>query len=150
MSNSPNTIEQLSVFLENRSGCLSEVLHILAGGNINILALSLADTSDFGILRLILSDTENARALLKENGFAVGLTKVVALELEDSPGGLDKILNFISSHGINVEYMYGFSRKTKKRATMIFRFDKIDLALAVLQNHDFNIVSREHIRGIFN
>lgn len=135
------TIEQLSVFLENKSGRLTEVLNALANADINIKALSLADTSDFGILRLILSDTDKAKKLLKENGFTLGTTKVVAVEVPDKPGGLNSVLKIVSSKEINVEYMYAYIRQDTAQAVMIFRFDKIDLAIEVLKQNSFTIMS---------
>ena len=97
--------EQLSVFLENRAGRLAEVTHTLAEAGVNIRALSLADTSDFGILRLIVDDQEKAKSVLKEHSFTLGRTSVVAVQVPDTPGGLDSVLQFVSQHGINVEYM---------------------------------------------
>ena len=86
-------VEQISIFLENKSGRLAEVAGVLAGAGINIRALSLADTTDFGILRLIVNDTEKAKQVLKDNGFTVGKTEVIAVEVPDRPGGLADILN---------------------------------------------------------
>ena len=97
--------EQLSVFLENRAGRLAEVTHTLAEAGVNIRALSLADTSDFGILRLIVCNHEKAQTVLKEKGFTLGRTHVVAVEVPDQPGGLDAILQLMSANNINVEYM---------------------------------------------
>jgi hypothetical protein len=101
-------VEQISIFLENKAGRLAEVTRILGEGGINIRALSLADTSDFGILRLIVNDHEKAKKILKEHGFTVGRTEVVAVEVEDRPGGLSSILQILYEAGINVEYMYAF------------------------------------------
>lgn len=101
-------VEQISVFLENRAGRLAEITRVLGEAGVNIRALSLADTSDFGILRLIVSDNDKAKAALKERGFTVGKTNVVAVEVEDKPGGLNRILELLSNQSINVEYMYAF------------------------------------------
>ena len=100
--------EQISVFLENRAGRLAEVTRSLREAGINIRALSLADTSDFGILRLIVSEPEKAKEILKDRGFTLGRTSVVAVQVNDQPGGLDSILELVSENGINVEYMYAF------------------------------------------
>ena len=137
--------EQLSVFLENRAGRLADVTHVLAQAGISIKALSLADTSDFGILRLLVQNQEQAKTVLKENGFTIGCTSVVAVEVEDSPGGLDNVLQLVSKHGINVEYMYSLIQRTKAGAIMIFRFDKIDQAMELLQAHNFTIVPDEQL-----
>lgn len=132
--------EQLSVFLENRAGRLAEVLHTLAEAGINIRALSLADTSDFGILRMIVSDQEKAKVLLKEKGFTLGSTSVVAVEVPDRPGGLDSVLQLISANGINLEYMYAFVQGEMDKAVMIFRFDKVDQAIELLAKNRFKII----------
>lgn len=133
-------VEQISIFLENRAGRLCEVTRTLAEAGINIRALSLADTSDFGILRLIVSDSEKAKAVLKENGFTVGRTTVVPVEVEDHPGGLHKILDLLSSNGINVEYMYAFVQQSGENAILIFRFDRTDQAIEVLQQNKIKVL----------
>ena len=125
-------VEQISIFLENQSGRLAEVTGILAETGVNIRALSLADTSDFGVLRILVDDSEKAKVALKERGFTVGKTNVVAAEVPDRPGGLYRILDELHRGGINVEYMYAFVRQSGQNAVMIFRFDNTDEALRVL------------------
>ncbi len=139
--------EQISVFLENRAGRLAEVTHTLAEANVNIRALSLADTSDFGILRLIVCNPEHAKNVLKEKSFTLGRTSVVAVEVPDRPGGLDSVLQLVSRHDINVEYMYAFLRHDCDRAIMIFRFDKMDMAIDLLKDNGFIILPPEKICG---
>ncbi len=134
-------VEQISVFLENKAGRLAEVTRILGEGGINIRALSLADTSDFGILRLIVNDNEKAKKILKENGFTVGKTNVVAIEVEDRPGGLAKILDTLYRAGINVEYMYAFVQQSGENAVIIFRFDNLDEAIKVLQENGVTVIN---------
>lgn len=124
-------IEQLSIFLENKAGRLAEVTDVLASAGINIRALSLADTSDFGILRLIVNDHEKAKAALKNSGFTVGLTTVVAVEVPHKPGGLNAILQLLGKKGVNVEYMYAFLQKGDN-AVLIFRFNRVDAAMEAL------------------
>jgi hypothetical protein len=136
-------VEQLSIFLENKTGRLAEVTHTLSKAGINIRALSLADTSEFGILRLIVNDHEKAKTILKEQGFTVGRTHVVAVQVEDRPGGLDTILRLLSDNGINVEYMYAFVQAANKSALLILRFDKTDKALEVLTAHKIPIIPGE-------
>ncbi len=126
-------IEQISIFLENKPGRLSEVTSLLAKANISIRALSLADTSDFGILRLILDDTEKASAILKENSITVRISKVLAIEIPDQPGGLHDTLTHLANHGINIEYMYAFVQKAAQSATLVFRATNIEEALACLE-----------------
>jgi len=133
-------VEQISIFLENKSGRLAEVTSVLSEAEINIRALYLADTADFGILRLIVSDTEKARQVLKEKGFTVEKTKVVAIEVSDKPGGLSRILDIIKSEGINVEYMYAFVEKSGENAIVIFRFDELEKSIEVLRQAGIRIL----------
>ncbi|WP_165072984.1 MULTISPECIES: ACT domain-containing protein [unclassified Desulfovibrio] len=137
--------EQLSVFLENRAGRLAEVTHTLAEAGINIRALSLADTSDFGILRMIVCDHEKAKNVLKEKGFTLGRTSVVAVEVSDVPGGLDAVLQLVSRNGVNVEYMYAFVQRDQESAVMIFRFDKVDQAVELLKANNFTIIPADRL-----
>lgn len=133
-------VEQISVFLENRAGRLAEITRVLGEAGVNIRALSLADTSDFGILRLIVSDNDKAKAALKESGFTVGKTNVVAVEVEDKPGGLNRILELLSKNNINVEYMYAFVQHSGENAVIIFRFDDIDAAVKLLADNNIKVL----------
>ena len=133
--------EQISIFLENKSGRLAEATSILAGAGVNIRALSLADTSDFGVLRLIVDDTQKAKEVLRAAGFTVGKTDVVAVEVEDKPGGLNHILEVLQSAGLNVEYMYAFVQQSGNNAVMIFRFDHIEEAVEVLQANNVTVIN---------
>jgi len=141
-------VEQIAVFLENKSGRLAEITSILAAGGVNIRALSVADTADFGILRLIVNDTARAKEVLKDGGFTVGLTEVVAVEVPDRPGGLASVLKEIDKAAINVEYMYAFVQKCGEHAVIIFRFDDVDKALAALQQTRFRILSSSEVCDI--
>lgn len=141
-------VEQISIFLENKSGRLAEVTDVLAKGGINIRALSLADTADFGILRLIVNDTERAKEILKKNGFTVGKTEVIAVEVPDRPGGLAGILNVLKEKGVNVEYMYAFVQKSKENAIIIFRFDEIDRAIEGLSSAGVRILKGEEVYAL--
>lgn len=141
-------VEQISIFLENKSGRLAEVTEVLARGGINIRALSLADTADFGILRLIVNDTERAKGILKENGFTVGKTEVIAIEVPDRPGGLAGILNALKGEGINVEYMYAFVQKSGENAIIIFRFDDLEKAIPALQRAGVRILRGEEVHAL--
>ncbi len=133
-------VEQISIFLENKEGRLAEVTAILRDADVNIRALSLADTTDFGILRLIVNKNQDAENALKKEGFTVGKTNVIAVEVEDSPGGLNKVLDPLTSQGINVEYMYAFANPGCKNAIMIFRFDDIDKAISILANNAVKVI----------
>ncbi len=138
-------VEQISIFIENKSGRLAEVTRILGDAGINIRALALADTSDFGILRLIVNDVEKAKLVLKEKGFTVSKTEVVAVEVPDRPGGLSAILQALDAERINVEYMYAFVERCGGNAVIIFRFDETDKAIAALKNSTFNILEGERL-----
>lgn len=140
-------IDQISVFLENRAGQLGAVISALAGAGINIRGLSLADTSDFGILRLIVCEEKRASQLLLEKGFTIGRTAVLACAIEDRAGGLNKILQLASKRHINLEYMYGCSSAQPHTAIMVFRFDKIDEAATILQDNGIRVLSTEMLCG---
>jgi hypothetical protein len=138
-------VEQISIFLENRPGALEGVTKVISEAKINIRALSLADTSDFGILRLIVNDVETARKILKEKGYTVKRTEVVAVEVPDRPGGLHSIMQALSDKGINVEYMYAFVERSGQNAIIIFRFEPIDKAIAVLVESGFSVLPGEKV-----
>lgn len=138
-------VEQIAVFLENKSGRLAEITHILAENEINIRALSVADTADFGILRLIVDKVDLAKEVLRAGGFTVGKTNVVAVEVPDRAGGLASVLKVINEVGLNVEYMYAFVNKSGANAVLIFRFDEMDKAIAILQEKGFALLTGAQI-----
>lgn len=141
-------VEQISIFIENKFGRLAEVTRILGEAGVNIRTLSLADTSDFGILRLIVNDGEKAKTVLKERGFTVSKTDVVAVEIPDRPGGLADVLQVLDASGINVEYMYAFVERCGENAVMIFRFDETEKAIAALTGKGFHILPGERLYSI--
>ncbi len=141
-------VEQISIFIENKSGRLAEICGILGEAGVNIRALSLADTSDFGILRLIVKDSEKALKVLKERHFTVSKTEVIGVEVPDSPGGLSKILQILDKNSVNVEYMYAFVERSGDNAVIIFRFDHVDEAISVLTQNGINIIKSEKITSI--
>ena len=132
-------VKQISIFLENRVGRLQEVADVLTKNEINIRALSLADTSDFGILRLIVNKPDEATEILRGSGFTVRENDVIAAEVEDRPGGLARILGLFSSGDISVEYMYAFSEAETGRAALIFRFDDPGSAVEHLNEAGINV-----------
>ena len=138
-------IKQLSVFLENKPGALSAPCRLLAKAGINIQTCSLADTREFGILRLVVEDTDKAKRLLQRNGFAVKVTEVIALEVDDRPGGLAAILDALEGTGINVEYAYSLAGRTKGHALLLFRFSDPNAALRVLKERNINTVGTEEL-----
>jgi hypothetical protein len=141
-------VEQISIFIENKSGRLAEVAAVLGEAGVNIRALSLADTSDFGILRLIVNDRDKAMQTLKAKGFTVNKTEVVAVEVPDQPGGLSSILTVLDSGSINVEYMYAFVERCGDNAVIIFRFDETEKAITALGAKGFNILQGERLYGM--
>jgi len=138
-------VDQISVFLENKPGSLENVTRILKNANVNIRTLSLADTIDFGVLRLIVNDVDTSLAALKESGLRVSRTVVVAVEVPDRPGGLHSILEILSQNGINVEYLYAFVEKSGENAVIIFRFDTPDKAIDVLLKNGFTVMPGEKL-----
>ncbi|GAB4169965.1 MAG: ACT domain-containing protein [Geothermobacteraceae bacterium] len=139
------TVQQISIFIENKTGRLAEVTRVLGNAGINIRALSLADTSDFGILRLIVDTPDRALQVLKADGFTVSKTEVIAVEVPDRPSGLNSILEKLDQAGINVEYMYAFVERSGENAIIIFRFDDIQRAIATLPEAGVTLVKSEKI-----
>jgi len=133
-------LKQLSVFLENKPGRLRELCGLLAENGINIITMSLADTEQFGILRLIVKDYAPTKALLEQHGFVAKLTDVIAVEVNDQPGGLSRILDIELESGVSVEYMYAFTIKSGENAVLLFRFDDMDKAIVALQNAGLNVL----------
>ncbi|MCX7821220.1 MAG: ACT domain-containing protein [Brevinematales bacterium] len=138
-------VKQVSVFLENRAGRIYDVCNLLGKNGINIRALSVADTSDFGILRLILDNPEKAINVLKEAKFTVSSTDVVAIEISDKPGGLAEILKIFDENSINVEYMYAFLAKIPEKAVLIFRFDNTEEIVEKLKKKNIKLISSEEL-----
>ncbi len=133
-------LPQLSVFLENKPGQIMTACKKLAEANINIMTLSLADSKQYGILRLIVQEWKRAKEVLEQAGFVVKETDVLAIEVADKPGGLAGILENAEKAGLNVEYMYAFSMSSCDRAVLIFRFDDIDTAAERLKEQGVNII----------
>jgi hypothetical protein len=133
-------LKQLSLFLENKPGALTRSCQLLAKAKINIHTLSLADTQQFGILRLVIRDWEKAKQVLEKGGCVVKVTDVVAIEVPDRPGGLVEILTVLEQAKINVEYMYAFTLKNENRGVLVFRFDDPDKAIALLQKKAINVL----------
>ena len=140
-------INQLSVFIENKTGRLMEIMDVLSANNIDISALSLADTTDFGVLRMIVNDPERAKKALKESGVIVKTTSVIALPVEDTPGGLAKVLSLLKSENVCVEYMYAFCTRTDGRAAMVLRVDDADKAQRVFSSKGLGDISAQSLFG---
>lgn len=138
-------VKQLSIFLENQSGRLADVTMAMGDEGVNIRALSLADTSGFGILRLIVDNIEKAHEILKDQGFTVRETDVIAVEIPDQPGGLGKVLNIFGDAKINIEYMYAFVGTSGENAVVIFRIDNVDQAVETLHAKGVKILSASQV-----
>ncbi|PLX80088.1 MAG: amino acid-binding protein [Desulfuromonas sp.] len=141
-------VAQISIFIENKTGRLAEVSRVLGDAGVNIRALSLADTSDFGILRLIVDQTDKAKEVLKKEGFTVSKTEVIAVEVPDRPKGLYSILDILDKGKVNVEYMYAFVERCGENAVIIFRFDDVDAAIKVLTENSVQVLPGDRIYGI--
>ena len=138
-------IEQLSVFVENKFGRLANIAVNLGETGINIRAMSLVDTSDFGILRLVVDDPKNANKMLRDRGFTVTLTEVIAVRIPDRPGELGKLLKIIEKNGLNIEYVYGLTQSYKNHAILIMRFDDLDNAIRIFDDEKISLVAMDDI-----
>lgn len=138
-------INQLSVFLENKPGQLSEPCRVLANAGVNILTLSLADTDQFGIMRLIIRDWQKAKDVLSKAGCVVKVTEVVAIEVEDHPGGLADVLEVLEGGKVNIEYMYAFTFRREDKAVLVFRFDDPDAAVKLLQSKRISVIDHAEL-----
>ncbi len=141
-------VNQLTVFLENKSGRLSDVTRALADNNVNIRALSIADTLDYGLLRLIVDDPKHASEVLAEGGFTVKQTEVLAVEVPDEPGGLAGIIDMLSAKNLNIEYMYAFVGTSGKNAIVVFRIDPVAEAISALQEGGARILPGDALHAI--
>jgi hypothetical protein len=140
-------VSQLSIFLENKPGHLQNALKILSDDKINIKTLTIAEASDFGIVRMIVNDIDKAVKSLRENHITCSVTDVLAIEIDDKPGSLLSALNTFSRKKLNIEYMYAFTEKRNDKAVIIFRFDDIEAAKKALIDEGINIVSKIDIIG---
>lgn len=141
-------VDQLSIFLENKEGRLLHTLDIIEKLNINIRALSIADTSEFGILRLIVTNPTIVKEKLEENDFIVKITKVLAVSINDEPGGLNKILRVLDDNNINLEYLYAFVEQKTYNAIVILKLENMDEGLKVLKEGNADIISSKEIYSI--
>lgn len=142
------SVQQISIFVENKPGRLAAVTRLLAEAGVNIRALSLADTSDFGVLRLIVNNPELAYSVLKERDFVVSRTDVIAIEVPDQPGGLSQVLEVLGNDNVNIEYLYAFFGQSGHQAITIFRVENIDTAKVVLENHKIKVLSTKEVYAL--
>lgn len=142
------TVNQISIFLENRPETLSELTDILAKNNVNMRAMMLADTSDFGVARIITDDCEKVQKLLESNDYIVKVTGVIAIEIPDEAGSLNKILKLLGENGRNVEYMYGFTGRKTNSACMILRCTDIPKTEEILEKNEIRTISQDDLKNI--
>ncbi len=140
-------VRQLSVFLENKVGRLAKVTHLLGAADVNIRALSVADTHDFGILRLIVDDVEAAEKCLREGKFVCRINNVTVVAVDNQPGGLAKVLGALNAANINVEYMYAIAEPKSERPLMVFRFSEGGRAIAALKAAEVEILGEKELFG---
>jgi len=141
-------ITQLSIFLENTAGRLREVTGILSNARINIRALAMAETADFGILRIIVNDPQKALQELRAAHFTVRETPIIAVEVPDRPGGLHSLLEALAQENMNVEYAYGFVEKRSDNALIVIRVEDPDRGIEILQKKGFTVLGNKDISGL--
>jgi len=142
------SIRQLTVFVENRQGAMAEVTRELAQHNVDLRALSMADTQEFGVLRLIVKDVDSALAVLRESGHIVNVTPVTAVKISDAPGRLSQALSVLDQAGINIEYLYAFLTRTEKHAYVVLRVEDNDGAKNALSEAGFKLVQESDIQKL--
>ena len=136
-------IKQISVFVENKQGRLHMLTDVLAREGIDLKAMTIADTMDFGIMRCIVQDPEKTLKVIRDNNFTASITEVIAVELPDVPGGLSNVLGILSDNGISVEYLYSFVRMHKNNALIIFRVEDPEAAVKILKDNNVNVLPEE-------
>lgn len=141
-------VKQVSVFLENKKGSLTGLTKILSDSGIDLIALSIADTEQYGILRCIMTDTEKGVKVLKDAGYVVRLTDVVAVCVPDKPGGLNSVLELLTDNDISVEYVYSFVRSTGSHALVIFHLSDIEKGLRVLTERGVKLLNNDQVRSL--
>jgi len=141
-------IKQLSIFLENRKGRMKKALDVLEKAGVNIRALSIADTSDFGILRLIVPDPDKTKKLLEDNNFIVKIGEVIAVRMPDNPGGLGVILGILDANNINLEYLYAFVEQKDEIAIVLLHPENISAGIKALETGGAEFISAEDIYGL--
>ena len=138
-------IKQLSIFLQNRMGSLSKPLEVLSEAGINIRAMCMADTSEFGILRLVVDDPENGKNALEEENFLVKITEIIGVEMNDTPGGLTTVLKVIKENDIDLEYLYAFTHEKQGKAILLLHSDNINDLIDALNKNNVVIVNSQEI-----
>ena len=141
-------IKQLSIFLQNRMGSLSKPLEVLTVADVNIRAMCMADTSEFGILRLVVDDPDKGKEALEQNNFLVKMTEIIGVEMNDTPGGLTSVLNIIKENNIDLEYLYAFTHEKEGKAILLHHADDIDELIDVLEKNNMTITPAEEVYNL--
>lgn len=141
-------IKQLSIFLQNRMGSLSKPLEVLSNADVNIRAMCMADTSEFGILRLVVDDPIKGKEALEENNFLVKITDIIGVEMNDTPGGLTAVLKIIRDNEIDLEYLYAFTHEKAGKAILLLHADDLDKLISALQDKDIVIVPSQEVYNL--
>jgi hypothetical protein len=141
-------IKQLSIFLQNRMGSLSKPLEVLSEADVNIRAMCMADTSEFGILRLVVDDPLKGKEALEEHNFLVKITDIIGVEMCDAPGGLTAVLKIIKDNEIDLEYLYAFTHDKKNKAILLLHADELDRLISALESNGITIVSADEVYNL--
>ncbi|MGI6333437.1 MAG: ACT domain-containing protein [Saccharofermentanales bacterium] len=141
-------VKQISVFLENKSGSLAKVTRTLCESGIDIRALYIAETTDYGVLRMIVDQPDGAQAALSQNGFTVSETEVIAVAVSDRPGTLNAIVEVLGANGISIEYLYAFVGRASKDAIVIIRVEDLTGVLKLLSESDFRVMRAQEVYGV--
>ena len=141
-------IKQLSIFLQNKMGSLAKPLEVLTVADVNIRAMCMADTSEFGILRLVVDNPEKGKEALEQNNFLVKMTEIIGVEMNDSPGGLTSVLKTIRDNNIDLEYLYAFTHDKADKAILLLHAEDIDKLIEVLENNNITIVKSEEVYNL--
>ena len=141
-------IKQLSIFLQNKMGSLAKPLEVLTVADVNIRAMCMADTSEFGILRLVVDDPEKGKEALEQNNFLVKMTEIIGVEMNDGPGGLTSVIKIIRDNNIDLEYLYAFTHDKADKAILLLHSSDIDKLIEVLQNSNITIVPSEEVYNL--
>lgn len=141
-------VQQISIFLENKAGRLASVAKVLKDKNINIRALTIADTSDFGIVRMIVNEPEIAMEVLKKEGFTAKINPIIAIEMDDKVGVFYEIMQLCDEKNLNIEYTYSFVEQYSNKAILFLRFDDIDLAISIFKEKGYKLLNNEIVRKI--
>lgn len=141
-------IKQLSIFLQNRMGSLSKPLEVLSEADVNIRAMCMADTSEFGILRLVVDDPVKGKEALEEHNFLVKITDIIGVEMHDAPGGLTNVLKVIRDNEIDLEYLYAFTHDKENKAILLLHADELDRLISSLKSNDMTIVPADEVYNL--